>query len=157
MRPDGIKVDRVVYGKNVAGYKQEYVDLALADAHLIADSVNAAIACVRERPSKALADIAAERRRQTEAEGWSPQHDDEHDAGVLAAAGAAFALNAADQLDPHSQGDGDNQQPNFWPFEASWWKPGDPRRDLVKAGALNLAEIEKIDRAANATATEVKS
>ncbi|ECW2960719.1 hypothetical protein F3X75_02065 [Salmonella enterica subsp. enterica] len=30
---------------------------------------------------------------------------------------------------------------------SEWWKPSSPRRDLVKAGALILAEIERGDRA----------
>ena len=38
--------------------------------------------------------------------------------------------------------------PATWPWGASWWKPGDPRRMLVKAAALILAEIERLDRAA---------
>ena len=34
-----------------------------------------------------------------------------------------------------------------WPYQ--WeFKPADRRRELVKAGALILAEIERIDRAA---------
>lgn len=37
--------------------------------------------------------------------------------------------------------------PRGWPWGSSWWKPKDPRRDLVRAGALILAEIERIDRA----------
>lgn len=38
----------------------------------------------------------------------------------------------------------------FWPWtwDRSWWKPTNRRRDLVKAGALILAEIERLDRAA---------
>jgi hypothetical protein len=40
---------------------------------------------------------------------------------------------------------------NFWPWDASWWKPASNRRNLVKAGALILAEIERLDRAAMAT------
>lgn len=41
----------------------------------------------------------------------------------------------------------------FWPapWSRAWFKPTQPRRDLVKAGALTLAEIERIDRAAIAT------
>lgn len=38
-----------------------------------------------------------------------------------------------------------------WPDE--WWKPAGPRRNLVKAGALILAEIERLDRAALAAST----
>jgi len=36
--------------------------------------------------TKAALDVLAERRRQIEAEGWTPEHDDEHDAGALALA-----------------------------------------------------------------------
>ena len=35
----------------------------------------------------------------------------------------------------------------YWPWDREWWKPTTQRRDLVKAGALILAEIERIDRA----------
>jgi len=35
-----------------------------------------------------------------------------------------------------------------WTWERAWWKPTTRRRDLVKAGALILAEIERLDRAA---------
>ncbi|MNY70647.1 hypothetical protein D3C86_2088230 [compost metagenome] len=38
-----------------------------------------------------------------------------------------------------------------WPWSEDWWKPSpEPRRNLVKAGALILADIERLDRAANA-------
>ncbi|HHW2459226.1 TPA: AAA family ATPase [Pseudomonas aeruginosa] len=35
-----------------------------------------------------------------------------------------------------------------WPWDEQWWKPTSARRDLVKACALALAEIERLDRAA---------
>lgn len=93
-------------------------------------------------------DVIAERRRQVNAEGWTPEHDDEHDAGELAAAGSAYAIAAADALHPLSQGDGhfDEGPPLSWPWGRAWWKPGAARRMLVKAAALLLAEIDKIDR-----------
>jgi hypothetical protein len=37
---------------------------------------------------------------------------------------------------------------NFWPWSIDWCKPGDRRQNLVKAGALIIAEIERLDRAA---------
>lgn len=91
----------------------------------------------------AIDDIAAERRRQVEAEGWTPDHDDEHGDGSLAAAAATYAFSAAtaDRFLAHDP-------IGFWPWAAEWWKPSTPRRDLVKAGALIVAEIERIDRAA---------
>ncbi len=91
--------------------------------------------------TQAAIDVLAERQRQISAEGWTPEHDDEHDKGVMAAAAACYALhtepvgNVRDYL-------------KFWPFDASWWKPGERRRNLIKAGALILAEIERLDRAA---------
>jgi hypothetical protein len=44
--------------------------------------------------------------------------------------------------------------PARWPWSQDWWKPTNPRRDLVKAGALIAAEIERLDRA---TGGEVQS
>lgn len=96
--------------------------------------------------------IAAERKRQVEAEGWTPEHDDEHDAGEIAGAGAAYALNAACLLSPY-HGTPLDEPPESWVWERTWWKPNmgdDPRRDLVKAGALIAAEIDRIDRAESA-------
>lgn len=110
------------------------------------------------RPSavtEAERDVLAERRRQIEVEGWTSEHDDqEHDTGDLAAAASAYALHAADMLNPYSQGDGRDLIPDFWPFSKKWWKPSVPRRDLVKAGALIIAEIERLDRAALKAAME---
>ena len=37
--------------------------------------------------------------------------------------------------------------PSYWPWEPRWWKPKNPRRDLVRAAALLIAEIERLDRA----------
>lgn len=90
-------------------------------------------------------EIAAERRRQIEVEGWTPKHDDTHSAGGMARAAAAYAYNAA-------QGDGarkyNEEHPVIiWPWTRSWWKPKDRRRDLIRAAALLVAEIERLDRA----------
>lgn len=43
--------------------------------------------------------------------------------------------------------EGDMADIEVWPWDESWWKPTNRRRDLVKAGALILAEIERLDRA----------
>lgn len=106
---------------------------------------------LRKLAREATHDVLAERQRQIDIEGWSTEHDDlEHDAGELAAAAASYALHAADAINPYSQGDGWDLVPDFWPFSKNWWKPNndEPRRDLVKAGALILAEIERLDREA---------
>jgi hypothetical protein len=92
--------------------------------------------------------IAAERVRQVAREGWTPEHDDEHDAGELASAGACYAIHAACVLHPFD-GNGleDIGEVPWWPWDKSWWKPKDPRRDLVRAGALLAAELDRLDRA----------
>ncbi|WYK06475.1 hypothetical protein DWF04_016480 [Cereibacter sphaeroides f. sp. denitrificans] len=103
-------------------------------------------------PTKAAADVLAERARQISAEGWTPEHDDTHQHGQIA--GAALCYLAEDI--PHWA----RQQAHgcYWPWDASWWKPTDHRRNLVKAGALILAEIERLDRAeARARAAEASA
>ena len=42
--------------------------------------------------TRTLDDVAAERKRQIEVEGWTAEHDDRHTPGELAQAGACYAL-----------------------------------------------------------------
>ena len=95
--------------------------------HALGDAINSA-----------ALDVLAERRRQIDAEGWTPERDDLYKNGELSDAAASYALNAGVPMR--------NLRPPYWPWESSWWKPCTPRRDLVKAGALILAEIERLDR-----------
>lgn len=96
-------------------------------------------------PTSALVDIAAERRRQVELEGWTTEHDDSHDQGELSLAAALYSI-------PYGQLG--IEQEDFIGLDmaldivAGWnLKPEpDRRRRLVKAGALILAEIERLDR-----------
>ncbi len=95
-----------------------------------------------------IAEIAAERRRQVEVEGWSAEHDDLHDGGQIALAAAAYAAHSARFADAHSLGlNYATKAPNLlWPWHHLDWKPKDPRRDLIRAAALIVAEIERLDR-----------
>ncbi|MDE9773717.1 DUF4406 domain-containing protein [Pseudomonas aeruginosa] len=86
---------------------------------------------------QAWLDVQAERRRQITAEGWTPEHDDLYCAAELPRAAAAYILNGAN-----------DEAPAIWPFSAKWWKPRDARSNYVRASALILAEIERLDRAA---------
>ena len=88
-----------------------------------------------------VAEIADERRRQVDGEGWAPDHDDKHTDGEMAVAAACYAMMSATKMAP-------DWVPMSWPWDRSWWKPKDRRRDLVRAGALIVAEIERLDRAA---------
>ncbi|MHB1065711.1 MAG: hypothetical protein ACYC1Z_14690, partial [Georgenia sp.] len=96
----------------------------------------------------AIALIAAERRRQVEVEGWTPEHDDAHDADELARAATVYAMPAEPRRHwsvVRGEGLGDSMWPADWgPFKPS---PDDRVRELVKAGALIVAEIERLHRA----------
>lgn len=96
---------------------------------------------------QAWLDVQAERRRQVEAEGWTPQHDDEHADGQMAQAAGCYALHAGG-IDTDWPGGIRNGSALFWPWDKDWWKPSTARRDMVKACALGLAEIERLDRVA---------
>ena len=96
---------------------------------------------IRTPMTPAMLAVIAERRRQIEAEGWSLEHDDNHLRGELARAGGTYALHAGEN-DAASEA----MAMMDWPWSPEWWKPQDFRRDLVRAGALILAEIERFDR-----------
>lgn len=95
-------------------------------------------------PPAAWLSVIEERQRHIHGEGWTHSHDDRHAGGELAKAAACYACI----------GWGGHRESilvsETWPWAADWWKPTDRRRNLVKAGALILAEIERLDRAAAA-------
>lgn len=95
--------------------------------------------------------IAAERTRQIQAEGWTPEHDDEHTLGELADAGGCYAhVAGAICRGASAEEFGADMMINecSWPFGESWWKPSDDEiPNLVKAGALIAAEIDRLQRA----------
>lgn len=115
--------------------------------------------------------IAAERQRQVEQEDWSPEHDDQHQFEELALAAACYAAPDAIYI-----GRANNRVVKIedaWPWYAEDFKPdqesrawvfkqgGSPHstvllnrknlregriRELVKAGALIAAEIDRLSR-----------
>jgi hypothetical protein len=90
--------------------------------------------------SQAAEDVLIERRRQGSDEGWTPEHDDAQVSHELAEAAAGYAIA--------STGKPFELFETIWPWEPHWFRPSDPRWMLVKAGALIIAEIERLDRAA---------
>jgi len=91
--------------------------------------------------------IFAERRRQIEVEGWTPEHDDAHTEGELLRAAILYHRHGTGWGIPyHADG-----TPRWWPWEPKWWKPKDRRSDLIRAGALCLAEEERLSRKFRAT------
>ena len=88
-----------------------------------------------------ILEVARERERQMAVEGWTAEHDDTHSCGELAEAAACYAAPAPHGVRPLSV-----EPPNLWPWSREWWKPKDRRRNLVRACALIVAEIERLDR-----------
>ena len=90
--------------------------------------------------------IAEERQRQIDEEGYSNKHDNMHRRFELSKAGAAYALDVAGER---------IYAKAVWPWDEQYWKPTvnqigrkeeDEIRQLVKAGALIAAEIDRLLR-----------
>ncbi len=102
---------------------------------------------------RASQDVLTERERQKSQEGWTIAHDDEHTDGSLAQVAACYAATEQEYYDPGFQAHDDDDTaykiPVFWPesWRMRWWKPKDRRSNLVRAAALIIAEIERLDRA----------
>lgn len=106
--------------------------------------------------------IAAERHRQVDVEDWTAEHDDQHRHCELLDAARCYVNQGRTwfpefthryDTDPGAMLD------QNWPWwageEPEGWKPsGDPITDLVKAGALICAEIDRLQRAALAALRE---
>lgn len=110
-------------------------------------AVEAILAAAADSMQQGVALIAAERERQISAEGWTPEHDDEHDDGEMAVAAVCYA-HFASLSDIRRNSPGTTARVlEDWPWDERWWKPGDRVRELVKAGALIAAEIDRHLRA----------
>lgn len=91
----------------------------------------------------AACDVLAERARQIEAESYTPERNDQYTSGQLADAASTYAWWARSWNLPYAES---TQAPTMWPWAAETWKPQPQRQMLIKAGALILAEIERLDR-----------
>lgn len=84
--------------------------------------------------------IAAERKRQIEVEGWTADHDSKHVCGELTDAAVCYAIRG------YWRTRYDSFLKALWPWDSKYWKPtqDDRIRELVKAGALIAAEIDRL-------------
>lgn len=90
-----------------------------------------------ERLTPGAREVAAERHRQITEEGYNQDADLAYDAGTLGRAAGSYLL-AASADHPES-----TPVPGSWPWTAETWKPSaDRRRNLVKAAALLVAEVD---------------
>jgi hypothetical protein len=134
------------FDKAIATYDRDPPRNDYQRGHL--DSLKVAraeLAQLLDGASTAMRDIATERQRQIEAEGWTPEHDDQHADGALAQAAACYAMG--DHRIVAWSHDGRNWgEASLWPWHEDWWKPASRRRNLIKSAALIAAEIERLDR-----------
>ena len=82
--------------------------------------------------------ITEERNRQIESEGWTHQHDTQYTEEQLARAACCYTMPRR-WLSNYMLA-------LLWPWDIKWWKPSPDNRvrDLVKAGALIAAEIDRL-------------
>jgi hypothetical protein len=108
----------------------------------------------RTREASGVELIAAERQRQIDEEGWTPEHDNGHYTGDLGRAAACYAMPPASR-DLIGEDTENRWPPDWWPWGEEWWKPSpnDRIRELVKAAALIVAEIDRLQRATAPTPT----
>lgn len=84
--------------------------------------------------------IAEERKRQIEAEGFTPESDLQYKNGELFYAGCCY--HSAARL--RESGCDPRTPPTDWPFAKEFWKPSPDNRikEIVKSGALLQAHID---------------
>jgi hypothetical protein len=90
--------------------------------------------------------IASERLRQKQQEGYSDEHDDEHVFAEIVEAAICYADHAAMHQGIGAKDYRNYDAPDDWPWDYSAWKPKSPIEDLVRAGALIAAEIDRLKR-----------
>lgn len=138
------EAQRVREDKTLERLLNGMTDRALAAERRLVEQATAPAPLDEEKVATVINEIAAERRRQISAEGWTPGHDDsEHFDGQLAVAAGCYAIHAGGRMDLTLRGD--EYIPRGWPL---YWKfnPKNPRRDLIRAAALIVAEVERLDR-----------
>jgi hypothetical protein len=80
--------------------------------------------------TQAEEDVLKERHRQIDVEGYGSKHDDLFPCTILIDAAVCYLWG----------------DPATWPWEIESWKPKGRRRNLVRAAALVIAEIDRMDR-----------
>lgn len=106
-----------------------------------------------DKPKTGIELIAAERQRQIDEEGYTAEHDDYCFGQGLAMAAGCYVDHVVNQSWHYANGEIEEytkaECPGNWPaaWDEAHWKPKDPLRDLVRAGALIAAEIDRRIRA----------
>lgn len=96
--------------------------------------------------SAAATDVIAERQRQITDEGFTPEQDDKYDREELVSAAISYIRLATIWKDKDPDCYRKSSAPMSWPWSPEWWKPTNPRRDMIKGIALLIAALERRDR-----------
>lgn len=95
-------------------------------------------------------ELIAEERKHQENREFNAEHDARHRSGEINDAAICYAMAAAKLARGASEDYLESAVPAGmfpWPWEDEWWKPSaSPVRNLVKAGALIAAEIDRLNR-----------
>lgn len=81
--------------------------------------------------------IAVERERQVKDEGYNAEHDQVHTPMTLARAAVSYILC-------NDENKRKVAKTTYWPWEDKYYKPRDMKRNLVRAGALIAAAIDRL-------------
>ncbi len=101
--------------------------------------------------------IADERLRQVTSERYDADHDDDHEDGEMAQAANCYWELGQGSIGAYTQ-DADQssaEMPEGWPWDQEWWNPKTRLRNLVRAGALYQAEIDRVTRRRDRVAEEI--
>lgn len=104
--------------------------------------------------------IAEERQRQIDVEGYNAQHDSQHDFRELVQAARTYIDAAILTTKSKEMGNSDEASISWhkynepfewkylklgWPWKEDSFKPTTPLRDIIKAGALIAAAIDRLE------------
>ena len=148
-----------VYSPDPATHSDDQQILLAASSLLQGSGYHAAAAAVLRamdapglKLTAAAHDVLKERARQVAQEGYDTEHDDSHVNDEVAAMAALFVMpEAARDWDASSTGYGRTLGEAILPPDWNYPRLGDRRDQLIKGAAMALAEIERIDRAAQAS------
>jgi hypothetical protein len=88
--------------------------------------------------------IAAERLRQITEEKFDEPHDMKWRNSELIKAAICYAVASTYSVG-YNFSSGTLRR--WWPWDREWWKPSSRKRNLIKAGALIAAEIDRMEKA----------
>lgn len=100
--------------------------------------------------TRAVKDILSERFRQKNVKKYNEMNDDLYEQNELLRAAQSYLNHVVGRgwvydSENHSKYV-EEDVPDFFPWENVYWKPKNPRQDLIRVAALIIAEIERMDR-----------